>query len=244
MHKQTRYLLTVIFGNLLLCYLFAYLRHQLYGSDIETYLSIFLLAVVIIILPAFLLGLIAWSIYKRLQPNIALYFVMFNLIGFLFLGFLNLNQAYKTWHYNKYQANIDYNESLSKQGGYLDTCMTLVQHDISRKAVSLNDFRILSFSYELALSTVPRDTTNKYYSFEVFYSLIKNNETTVRAASYLINFNKKIIRIYDIDTKNEKAKRQMESLRKNFKNLKGVLEKASDSSGEFDELKEKLKVLE
>jgi hypothetical protein len=75
---------------------------------------------------------------------------------------------------------------------------------------------------------------------DIIYSKKLSGTIMVRAASYFINFNQKIKRVYDVDTKYEKAKKQIEGLKQNFKDLKNVLEKFPDSTGPFEKLKEKL----
>lgn len=182
-------------------------------------------------IPAFILGFISWLLFKKNQSDKVFHFVIFNLIGLTVLLLANSNQIFKIWHYNKYQANIDYNEWLTKRnGGFLDTCMIMVQNDIKRHGVLPNDYRILSYSYDRELTTIPRDTTNKYYAFEIIYSKNNSDAKTVRAASYFINFNRQFKRVYDIDTKDEKAKKQIEKLKENFKDLKNVLDQFSDST--------------
>lgn len=230
MRKKLFILIAIILGTLLLSILLVFLRHRFEDAQSsgvefvfskEDYVFALVSSTLLLIISAFILGFISWLFFKKRQPDKVFHFVIFNLIGLTLLLFANSNEIYKTWHYNKYQANIDYNESLTKRnGGFLDTCMIMVQNDIKRHGVLPNDYRILSYSYDQALTTIPRDTTNKYYLFDIIYSKNDSNAKTVWAASYLINFNHKFKRIYDVDTKDEKAKKQIEALKENLKDLK------------------------
>jgi len=252
MRKRTIILIAIIFGTLLLSFWLVFLRHRFEEAQSPGVEFIFskhdyvfglITSTFYLIVPAFILGIISWLLFKGRQPDKVIHFVIFNLIGLMLLLFANSNEIYKIWHYNKYQANIDHNESLLKRnGGFLDTCMLIVQNDIKRHGVLANDYRILSYSYDEALATIPRDTTNKYYSFSIVYSKVNADIKTVRTAGYFINFNHKFKRVYDVDAKNEKAKKQIEALKQDFNDLKNVLEKFPDSSdNRFDKLREQLK---
>jgi hypothetical protein len=253
MRKRLLILTTIILGSVLLSFSLVLLRHRFEAAQSpgvefifskDDYLLAFFFLTFLLI-AAFILGFISWLLFKRKQPHIIFHFIIFNLVGLTLLLFANSNEIYKTWHYNKYQANIDYNKSLTRRtGGYLDTCMIMVQNDIKRRGILQNDYRILSYSYDEALATIPKDTTNKYYSFDIIYSQNNSNPTTVRAASYFINFNHNFKRIYDVDAHDKKAKKQIEALKQNFINLKDVLEKFPDSTDKhFDKLREQLKPL-
>jgi len=255
MRKRLLILIAIILGTVLLSFSLVFLRHrfeeaQSSGVEFifskEDYIFGLIFSTLFLTIPAFILGFISWVLFKKKQSDKVFHFVIFNLIGLTLLLLVTSNEIYKIWHYNKYQANIDYNESLTKRnGGFLDTCMIIVQNDIKRQGVLPNDYRILSYSYDQALTTVPRDTTNKYYSFDIIYSKNISSIKTVRAASYFINFNHQFKRVYDVDTKDEKAKKQIERLKKNFKDLKNVLDKFPDSTDqEFDKLREQLELLD
>jgi vacuolar-type H+-ATPase subunit I/STV1 len=145
----------------------------------------------------------------------------------------------------EFQENIEANTSITKDiGWYIDTCMSMVLEDIQSHGLAPGDFRILSFSSEDALNTIPRDTSGKFYFFEVIYAVTKDAERETRAASYLVNFDKKIIRVYDVNTKDKKAEKQIEGLKENLIRLKEALEKMPDSIGsELETIKQKLKSL-
>lgn len=254
MRKGLLILTAIIFGSGLLSFLLVFLRHRFEAAQSpgvefifskDDYLLAFFFLIFLLTIAAFILGFISWLLFKRKQSDILFHFIIFNLAGLTLLLFANSNEIYKTWHYNKYQANIDYNKSLTRRtGGYLDTCMIMVQNDIKGRGILQNDYRILSYSYDEALATIPKDTTNKYYSFDVIYSQNNSNLTTVRAASYFINFNHNFKRVYDVDAHDKKAKKQIEALKQNFKNLKYVLETFPDSTDKhFDKLREQLKPL-
>jgi hypothetical protein len=232
----------VVGGSVLLSFLLGFLiirsekAHNLgveFAAVKETYyFSLLILAV--ILTTAFFLGFIAWVVFKRKKPEKLFYFIVFNTLGMLLLLAADTSLCYKIWHYNKYQLNIDYNESMaSRTGVYLDTCMLLVQNEIRKKGLSLNDFRILSYDYERALATIPKDTSNRFYLFDIIYSTNNRAEKTVRAAGYLVNFHEKIKTIYDVEVNNKKAEKQIKSLREDLKNLRNQLEKLPDSSDKF-----------
>ena len=195
---------------------------------------------------SFILGYISWKLLYKWNPNKIFIFIILNLVGTTYFGYKVLNQIYQTWHYNKFQANIDYNNSLTKRNGnFLDSCMFLVQQDIRQTGLSQNDYRISYFEYDNELSTIPRDTSNKFYSYNLFYYLTSNDNKQMRAASYLVNFNGKIKKLYDLDTKDKKAKKQIENLKQNLKKLKETLNEIQDSTtDDFETLKSKLKRLE
>ena len=252
MRKRLLILIAIILGTLLLSFSLVFLRHRFEEAQSsgvqfifskQDYLFGLIFSTFLLTIPAFILGFISWFLFKKKQSDKVFHFIVFNFIGLTLLLLANSNEIYKIWHYNKYQANINYNESLTKRnGGFLDTCMIMVQNDIKRHGVLPNDYRILSYSYDKELTTIPRDTTNKYYSFDIVYSKNNSDGKTVRAASYFINFNQKLKRVYDVDTKNEKAKKQIESLKGNLEDLKNVLEKFPDSTDhELDKLREQLK---
>ncbi len=136
---------------------------------------------------------------------------------------------YQKWHYDRYQSNIDYNQSLRKQGGYLDTCMNIAQRAILRHVSDPNDFRILSYSYDLALSTIPRDTTQRFYDFTVVYSKRTGSELATRVAKYLINFKQDFQILYDVDIKDNRAKEVVTEHRKDLNKLKTLLQNVKDS---------------
>lgn len=243
MSKSTKILLLTVSVNVILSYILAVSIVGVPAPTFGDYFTVLLLSIVTVITP-FIVGFITWMIFKHIHSSKPFYFIVFNLLVFLLLLFGNLKVIYDNWHYKKYQANIDYNESLTKQGGYLDTCMMLAQNDIKKSVSSANDFRILSYNYDEALNTVPRDSTNKYYLFEIIYSRNKNGAKTVRAARYLINFNQILLKLYDIDTKDPRAKKQIQSLKKAFQKLQNFAEKFPDSAdNNFKTLKEKLKDL-
>jgi hypothetical protein len=143
------------------------------------------------------------------------------------------------------KENIEYNTTYTKNiGGYVDTCMGMILKDIQNQGLSLGDFRILSIGYEDALNTIPKDSTGKYYSFEIIYSITNSENLNVRAASYLINFKGMMNKIYDVDANSDDAKEQIESLKKNLAKIKLLQEKIKDTSDiEFKELRERLKSL-
>jgi hypothetical protein len=193
------------------------------------------LILVVILITAFILGFIAWVIFRHKKPEKLFYFIIFNVLGGLFLSMIDLSQGYKIWHYNKYQLNVDYNESFTTRTGvYLDTCMLMVQNEIRKKGLSLNDFRILGYDYDRALATIPKDTSNRFYLLDVWYSINSSAEKRVRAASYLVNFHEKIREVYDIDAYDKKAEKQIRSLKEDLKNLRIMLEKFPDSSRKGD----------
>ncbi len=229
MRKRLLILTAIILVTFLLSFSLVFLRHKFeeaQNSRIdfifskEDYLFGLLVSTLFLTIPAFIFGFLSWLVFKKKQSDKVFHFVIFNLIGLTILLLANTNEIYKIWHYNKYQANIDYNESLKSTGGYLDTCITIVQDDIKNEGVLPNDYRILSYGYEQALTTIPRDTTNKYFWFDIIYLKNYSGIKTVRAASYLINFNHQFKRVYDVDAKDEKAKKQIERLKENFKALK------------------------
>jgi hypothetical protein len=219
MRKSHLLLIAAIFGTILLTLLLVLLRNNYFhvislGITFsfvkEKYFNGFIFTVILITIPAFILGLISWLFFKKKYPDKILHFAIFNLIGLVLLMLANVNEMYNIWHYNKYQANMDHNSLLTySNGGFVDTCMIMIQDDIQSQGVLPNDYRILSYSYEPELATVPKDTTNKYYSFDIIYSKNHAGTKTIRAACYFINFNQKIKRVYDVDTKDEKATKQM-----------------------------------
>lgn len=228
-------LLSIVVGSsALLSFLFVYLDHLLeeahnpgvlFNSAKENYLYSVLIFISLTVV-TFSLGLIVWLFFRKRRKKI-LFFLASNVLGLVFLTSINVIELYRIWHYKKYQANIDYNESLTRRTGtYLDSCIMMVQNEILKKGFSLNDFRILNYEYEVALATVPRDTTNRYYSFNIFYFI--DDTKKMRAAAYLVNFKGKIKEVYDVDQKNANAKKQIESLRKNIEDLKIILEKHPD----------------
>ena len=250
-NMRNRVILSVVIGgSILFSFLFGFLTHLsekahnpgvTFNSVKENYyFSLLILAIVLII--AFFLGFITWLLLRRnKRPEKIFYFIVFNLIGLVLLIIIDIVEFYKTWHYDKYQANIDHNELLARRnGGYLDTCITMVEGEIKKKGLSMNDFRILSYEYDDALATTPRDTTGRFYLFSVLYST-NRVEKKVRAASYLINFEGRIKEIYDVDTKNKMAEKQIKSLRQDIDKLKNVLEKHPDSANEdIKNIKQKL----
>lgn len=145
--------------------------------------------------------------------------------GLIFLLIINVNETYKQWRHDRHRANIDYNKSLTKKGGYFDTCMTMVQKDIESQGISANDYRILSYSYDQTLTTLPKDTSDKFYSFEVIYSKIESDIKSKRAASYLISLNGKIEKVYDVDMNNKKAKEQIDLHKKDFEKINKFLKR-------------------
>jgi hypothetical protein len=252
--RRNRKILSIIIGgSVLLSVLLGFLSDRFqkalnpgveYASVKENYIySLLILAIIFIV--SFLLGFIAWIVFRHKKPEKLFYFIVFNILGILLLFVADVALCYKFWHYNKYQANIDYNESIANRTGvYLDTCMQMVENEIKKKGLSMNDFRILSYDYERALATIPKDTSNRFYSINIFYSINSSAEERVRAASYLVNFKEKIKEIYDVDISDKKAEKQRESLRKNLGNLRDLLEKRPDSSDKsFDELKKKLELI-
>jgi|GEM_PF-2135462 len=232
----------------LFSFLFGFLSHLfekahspgvVFKSVTENYFFSSLILATILV-GAFSLGFLAWICFKRKRSKI-FYFTIFNVAGLILFVGIDAIQYYRIWHYDKYQANIDYNEFLAqKNGGYLDTCMVMVQSQIIRRGLSMNDFRVLSYEYENAFATLPRDTTNRYYLFSILYST-NDTKIRVRAASYLINFNGRIKEIYDVDAKDQKAAGQIKSLKENIKDLKDILEKNPNSFDKnIEEIKSKI----
>jgi hypothetical protein len=195
-----------------------------------------------LIFAASLLGLICWIAFSRRKSVTVNYLIAGNCAGLAFILSLNLIVLYKHWHYEHYQSNIDYNESLTKQGGYLDTCMIFAQKAIRRHVSNPNDFKILSYSYDLELTTIPRDTTNRFYELVVIYSKKDGSDKTVRVAKYLINFRQDFKIVFDADIREKRAKPVVDDYRKDFLKLKTNLDKFKDSNNESPlDLKEKLK---
>jgi hypothetical protein len=148
-----------------------------------------------------------------------------NSVGLALIMILNLIMLYKHWHYEHYQANVDYNESLRKQGGYLDTCMTFAQKSILRQVSNPNDFRILTYCYDLALTTIPRDTTNRFYDFVVIYSRYQGSDKTIRVAKFLVNTRHDFRQIFDLDIRDDRVKSVVDNYRDDFIRLRENLDK-------------------
>ncbi|MFT3702632.1 MAG: hypothetical protein QM802_09690 [Agriterribacter sp.] len=248
MRKRPVILITIIVGIFLLSLLLIYLRNRFDGFGFVIRYDILAIVVLalLFITSSFIAGFFSWLFFQKKQPYKLFHFIIFNLLSLIVLLVWNTNEIYKIWHYDKYQANIDYNESLTKHNGnFIDTCMIMVQNDIKKQGVQPNDYRILVYSYDQALATNPRDTTNKYYSFDVTYSRKIDGKNTVRLASYFVNFHQVFKRVYDVDSKDKKAKEQIEALKQDFMAIKKALEKFPDSTDDyFDKLKKHLKTLD
>ena len=253
MRKRGIILIAIILAIFLLTILLVFLEHKYeeaqssgmtFVYSIEEYLFGLILTTIILIVPAFILGIITWLIFKNKKPEKIKYFLFFNLVSLTILVFANSREFFRIWHYKKYQANIDYNKSLTKQnGGYLDTCLILVQEDLESHGLSPNNYRILTYTYDQGLTRIPKDTIDKFYSFATIYFKTENELKIVRVAKYFINFNGIIKKLYDVDINDVKAKEQIEELKKNLGNLKTILDELPDSEIDFDQLKQKLKSL-
>ncbi len=254
MRKKLYILIAIIFLTIFLSFVLVFCRHKFVEAQSSGVEFIFskedylfeLIKASLFIISACFIGYIAWRLLRKWQNDKILFLIILNLVGTIYFGYKVLNQVYKTWHYNKFQANIDYNESLTKRNGnYLDSCILMVQQDIQKTGLTANDYRVSYYEYDNELTTVPRDTSNKFYSFDIFYYITKEDLKKLRAASYLIHFDGRMKKLYDLDTNDEKAKKQIEALKRNLKKLKNVLQEFPDStSNQFDELKNKLKRLE
>jgi hypothetical protein len=143
-----------------------------------------------------------------------------------------------------FEQNKYNNQRLAKDysGFYLDTCLTMIFDDIQQsRNIQLGDFRILTHQYETPLATIPRDTSNNYFSISVIYKIMKQGNEESRAAVYLINMKKNLKKIYDVNTEDEKAKGQLEQIKADLLKLKEGLKKMPDSlDKDFKLLKEKL----
>lgn len=164
----------------------------------------------------------------------------------LIISFVFTSACNNKHHKDSYQDNMDYNTTLTKDiGGYVDSCMTMVLKDMQSQGLSAGDFRILSYGYEDALNTIPKDTTGKFYSFDIIYTTSNSDKHNVMAAAYLINFSGKINRVYNVDVNDPKAKKQMEALKENFTALKRMLEEIPDSADQqIEKLKKSLRSLD
>lgn len=200
-------------------------------ASTEVYVASFRDSLIYFIMPAFILGIFCWLILKKKKRKIISYFIFFNVIGLILMLAINLREYYKIWHYNKYEVNVKYNESLShRHGTYIDTCLFIVVTDIEKRMISKNDFRISSFIYSQKLNTIPRDTSNRYYLFKVFYTEYKNGAKDLRAAKYFFHFNGDFIKLYDVDVDSQMAKLLIDSLETNYEKRNNILYKISDSS--------------
>jgi hypothetical protein len=251
MQKRPLTLTFVIMGIVILSQTHVFLQHKFeevqspsveFIFSKEDYFFSFLKAAIVYIFPAFALGYLSWLTFGKKPLKKVIYFTAFSLVGLVLLGYSNAQQLYAIWHYHNHQANMNYNKRFTKRhGNFLDTCMLLVQKDIESQGVLPKDFRVLSYSYDETLNTVPKDTANNYYAFDVVYFVEKSGKKEVRAAKYFINPNGEIQQIYNVDAKNEKAKAQVDSLKEDFKKLKRALQVSSDSSSkQLMELKSKL----
>src|SRR5690606_24822030 len=109
---------------------------------------------------------------------------------FFFAGYLLLKTGktiVSTIHYMKNEVNKDYNRGLVKRhGGFLGVCLNLVMDDIEQRGNSPNDYRIITYSYDEELVTIPEDTTNTFYSFSLIYRKKKLGNYEHRATAYRI----------------------------------------------------------
>jgi hypothetical protein len=158
--------------------------------------------------------------FRRLNHflPIALYILLFS---------CKSNKAKKDFEENQY-----YNQHIAKNysGVYLDTCLNMIFNDIQQsRNIQLGDFRILTHQYETPLATIPRDTSDKYFSISVIYRVMKPGYEESRAAAYLINMKNNLKKVYDVNTEDEKATAQLERLKGNLLKLKEGLKKMPDS---------------
>lgn len=223
MKKRQIYLLLVVIGSLLSSVFVVTLERKVievgnpevsYYYSNEEYFFSFLIVLIWVIIPSFIIGIVFWGIFRNRQPDKLFYVIFCNVTAisiFLFLNLRTINNIRITSA--KRELNREHNEYLTKShGGYLDTCMMLVQQDIIQQGTLPNKFRITFYRYDEELTTIPRDTTNKYYNFQLTYAKVDGQgHTTMRAAKYSINFNHNINRIYDVDISDEKAKPQREA---------------------------------
>lgn len=112
--------------------------------------------------------------------------------------------------YKKTQSNQEHNISLiQNNGGFLGVCIRLAINDIEKEGAKPNDFRIISYHYDQELVTIPHDTSDRFYSFKVFYTRQDSVKLAMRVAAYKINFKEQFKRIYDVLAIDEKAREQL-----------------------------------
>ena len=176
MKKRQIYLLLVVIGSLLSSVFVVTLERKVievgnpeisYYYSNEEYFFSFLIVLILVIIPSFIVGIVFWGIFRNRQPDKLFYVIFCNVIAisiFLFLNLRTINNIRITSA--KRELNREHNEYLTKShGGYLDTCMMFVQQDIIQQGTLPNKFRITFYRYDEELTTIPRDTTNKYYNF-------------------------------------------------------------------------------
>src|SRR5687768_12817995 len=106
MRKRLLILIAIIFGTLLLSFSLVFLRHRLeeaQNSGVEfifskeDYVFGLLFSTFLLIIPAFILGIISWLLFKKKHADKTFHFVIFNLISLTLLLIANSNEIHKIW---------------------------------------------------------------------------------------------------------------------------------------------------
>lgn len=184
------------FVGLVLSFTWIYFRGQRYSGD---GFVVFLIWITVLVVVPTLLGFCFWLVFSRNREKKIRHLIVFQFIAVSVVFGLNLNEGYREWHYNRFEANMDHNKRFTNRGGYVDTCMILIQDDLARRGLSLNDYRILKYSYDLSLNTIPKDTS-RFYQVEVMYSINSKDSFDVRSASYFVNFDRQLKLVYDVSS--------------------------------------------
>ncbi|RZK01451.1 MAG: hypothetical protein EOO46_20270 [Flavobacterium sp.] len=166
------------------------------------------------IAPSILLGIIV-SVLFKLRKKRFLFIGIFIFTASGYLLFLCTQIFLKTKSFEKYESNEAYNKSLiNSHSGYLATCLNLIIQDIQNQGNKPNDFRVRQIGFEEAMTTIPQDTVEKSYVFDVVYMKLKTGEVTQRHAFYKINFQRQLFRIFDFGANDKTAKVKIDSLMK------------------------------
>ena len=203
--KKYRLLILIIILNIFLITINLFYR-KINFQFIEVLLFVTLIILIIIVISA-IGARITSVIFSHKYPSFKTHFIFFNILFSTLLVSFNVHSFIKNYLYNKYKANIDFNKYYTKQGGFLDTCFMMVEADLLEKGIKPNDYKIQGISWDMALSTMPMDTSDKFYNFELTFIDYSKKEAIMKNAKYLINFKKEIKELSSNDsTKNNQEK--------------------------------------
>lgn len=194
-----------------------FIKAQNFGHFIgfsENYFYSSVTTILRFIIPSILLGIIV-SVLSKQRKRRLLFIGIFIFAASGYLLFVCTQLFIKTERFNKYESNEAFNKSLIKRhSGYLATCLTLIVQDIQNQGSKPNDFRVRQIGFEEAITTIPQDTAEKSYIFEVVYMMHKTGDDTRRHAFYKINFQGQLFRIFDFGANDKSAKVKIDSLMK------------------------------
>ena len=166
------------------------------------------------IVPSILLGIIVSVLFKQRKKRF-LFIGIFIFAASGYLLFLCTQLFLKTKSFEKYESNEAFNKSLIKShSGYLATCLNLIMQDIQNQGNKPNDFRVRQIGFEEAITTIPQDTVEKSYIFDVVYMKHRAGDVTRRHAFYKINFRGQLFRVFDFGANDKTAKVKIDSLMK------------------------------